>query len=124
MHRHVLSEWGDVVYLDCVHLTGISWSPAGDCLQVPRFCADSLLYVLGLRNRYPGAAPVQVLLGRAKESVQVLIPDAKVTDRRFLCLLRRQWPVMVVSGMSRKQTVSWCTQWKGTPQDYIDHIRH
>ena len=88
-------------------------------------------------------------------------------------LLRWQWPLSVLSGMSRKQTdlellryackkrfhgaqtgccsycgtnikhdmarhvasfhldlaqlwrcpVSWCTQWKGTPQDCIDHIQ-
>ena len=90
-----------------------------------------------------------------------------------LGLLRRQWLVSVVSGMSQRQTelelmqhackerfrgaqtgccpycgtnikhdvarhvssfhldlgqlwrcpVSWCTQWKGTPQDSVDHIR-
>ena len=38
---------------------------------------------LGLRTRYPNAAPVNVLLGRAKGSVQVLMPEAKGTDRRF-----------------------------------------
>ena len=88
-------------------------------------------------------------------------------------MLRRQWPVSVVAGMSQRQTelelmrhackerfrvaqtgcnpycstnikhdmarhvssfhldlsqlwwcpVSWCTQWKGTPQDCVDHIR-
>ena len=90
-----------------------------------------------------------------------------------LNILRHQWPLSVVSGMSRKQTnyeslrhgckrrfrgehtgccstcrtvikndmarhfasfhldsaqlwrcpVSWCTTWKGTPQDCVDHIR-
>ena len=39
--------------------------------------------VLGLRTRYPDAAPVKVLKGRAQESVQVLIPDMKGTDRGF-----------------------------------------
>ena len=66
---------------------------------------------------------MKVLLGRAKESVRVLIPDVKVADCGFhdvtlldminedgpavpvgdLCLLRCQWSVSVVSGMSRKQ---------------------
>ena len=142
---------------------------------------------LRLRIRYPDAAPVKVLKGRAKESVRVLIPDTNGTDCGFhhvmlidmadadgpvvpvgdLCLLRRRWPLSVVSGMSRKQTdlelirheckwrfrgsrtgcclhcgmiikndmvrhvssfhldlaqlwrcpVTWCTQWKDTPQD-------
>ena len=73
--------------------------------------------ILGLRTRYPDAEPVKVLQGRARESVCVLIPDAKVTDCGFhdvtlvdmasadepvvlmgdLCLLRRQWPTSVVS---------------------------
>ena len=63
--------------------------------------------------------------------------------------LRRQWPTSLLTGMTRQQTdletlrwegfgseyyhldlgqlwrcpVSWCTQWKGTSQDCIDHIR-
>ena len=123
----------------------------------------------------------------------MLIPDANATDRGFhdvtlidmanadgpvvhvgdLCLLRRQWPLSVVSGMTRKQMdlelmrheckrrfrvartgccaycgknikndmarhvsnfhldlaqlwqcpVAWCTQWTGTPQNCVDHIR-
>ena len=80
--------------------------------------------VLGLRTQYLDAEPVKVLQGRAWESVCVLIPDTNVTDRGFhdvtlldmadavgrvvpvgdLCLLRRQWPLLVVSGMTRKQT--------------------
>ena len=39
--------------------------------------------VLGLRTRYPGAEPVRVIPGRARESVRVLILDVRVTDRRF-----------------------------------------
>ena len=79
---------------------------------------------LGLRTRYPDAAPVKVLRGRAQESVRVLIPDMKRSDRGFhyvtlvdmvyadvpvvhvtdLCLLRCQWPLSVVYSMSKKQT--------------------
>ena len=40
MHRRVLPEWGNVVYLDCVHLAGISWSPPGDRVTAP--CRFSL----------------------------------------------------------------------------------
>ena len=123
----------------------------------------------------------------------MLIPDTNMSDCGFhdvtlldmaeavgpavpvgdLTLLRRQWILLVLSGMSWKQTdlellrhackqrfcgartgccpycgtnikhnmalyvasfnldlaqlwrcpMSWCTQWKGTPQNYIDHIR-
>ena len=149
--------------------------------------------VLGLRTRYADAETVRVLPGRARENVRVFIPDTNVADHGFhdvtlldmaetvgpavlmgdLSLLRRQWPLLVLSSMSRKQTdlellrhaskhrfhgartgcgpycgtnikhdmarhiasfhldlaqlwrcpVSWCTQWKATPQDCIDHIR-
>ena len=34
-HRRVLPEWGDGVYLDCVHSAGISWSPAHDRVTAP-----------------------------------------------------------------------------------------
>ena len=36
LHRRFLLEWGDNVYLACVHFTGISWSPAGDRVTAPR----------------------------------------------------------------------------------------
>ena len=62
--------------------------------------------------------------GRAPDGVRVLIPNEKGSDRELydvtlvdmvdadapvvpvadLCVLRRQWPLSVVSGMSRKQT--------------------
>ena len=80
--------------------------------------------ILGLQTWYPEAAPVKIMKGRAPESVCVLIPDDKEPDRGFyymmlvdmldedasvlpvpdLNILRRQWPLSVVSGMSRKQT--------------------
>ena len=67
---------------------------------------------------------MKVLKGRAQESVRALIPDAKGTDHGFhdvmlvdmvdadapvvpvadVCLLRRQWPLSVVSCMSPRQT--------------------
>ena len=78
--------------------------------------------VLGLRTRNADAKPVRDLQGMALECVRVLILDANVVDGGFhitlvnmadvvgptvpvgdLSLLRRQWPVSVVSGMSRKQ---------------------
>ena len=93
-------------------------------------------------------------------------------SKEELSALRRQWPVSMVAGMSKRQTdlelmrrdckarfrsypngacphcrrnikhhmarhvssfhldlgqlwrcpVSWCTQWKGTPQDCVDHV--
>ena len=95
--------------------------------------------------------------------------DAPVVSVADLGILPRQWPLSVVSGMSRQQTdyeslrheckrrfrgehmacgavikndmahhfasfhidlaqlwrcpVSWCTTWKGTTQDCVDHIR-
>ena len=78
--------------------------------------------VLGLRTHFPGAETVKVLHGRAEESVQVLFPDDKVTGRGFhdvtlvdmasavehvvpvgdLRIMRCQWPILVVSGMTRK----------------------
>ena len=39
--------------------------------------------VLGLRTQYPDAAPVKVMKGRAPESVRVLIPDEKGSDRGY-----------------------------------------
>ena len=107
--------------------------------------------VLGLRTRCPDAATVKVLKGRAQESVRVLIPDTKGTDREFhdvtlidmadmdgpvvpvgdLCLLLRQWPLSVVSGMSRKQTdlelvrheckLRFCGARTGLPALWYDH---
>ena len=67
---------------------------------------------------------VRVLTGRAQDSVRVLIPDANVEASGFhdvtlvnmadaarppvsvgdLGLLRRQWPVSIVAGMSLRQT--------------------
>ena len=47
--------------------------------------------VLGLRTRYPDAAPVKVLNGRAHESVWVLIPDAKQADCGFLISRSSTW---------------------------------
>ena len=149
--------------------------------------------VIGLRARNNGAEPTRVLPGRAQNSVRVLIPDDRAAPWGFhdvifvdmagatglsisnedLSALRRQWPISLVAGMSKRQTdlelmhhdckarfrahstgtctycgrnivhdmvchvssfhldlgqlwrcpVSWCTQWKGTPQDCIDHIR-
>ena len=148
---------------------------------------------IGLQARNNDAEPTRVLPGRAQNSFRVLIPDDRAATWGFheatlmdmagatgssvsneeLSALRRQWPVSVVAGMSKRQTdlelmchdckarfrshltgacpycgrnikhdmarhvpsfhldlgqlwrcpVSWCTQWKGTPQDCIDHIR-
>ena len=134
-----------------------------------------------------------MLLGRDSQSVRALVPDVKVRDRGFhdvtlldmgdiagpdvsiagLSPLHLQWPVPVVSCMTRLQPeleqlrhvckkryrgtqddmcsfygkrikldmsrhvanyhlelvqlghcpVSWCTIWKGTPQDCMDHLR-
>ena len=134
--------------------------------------------VLGLRTCDSNAEVFRVLPGRARYSVCVLIPDDRVASPGFhdvtlvhqtsesghivsmddMCDLRRQWPSILLLGMSKfrsKQAglckacgtniqhdmalhvstyhldlgqlwrcpVSWCTQWKGTPQDCIDHIR-
>ena len=69
------------------------------------------------------AVTVRVLAGRALECVRILIPNANVVDGGFhdvtlldmadalgptvpvgdLCLLQRQWPVLVLSDMSRNQ---------------------
>ena len=82
--------------------------------------------VLGLRTRYADAEMVRVMQGRARESVQVFIPDTNVGDRGFhdvtlldmaeavgpavpmgeLTLLRRQWRLAVLSGMSRIHVAS------------------
>ena len=79
--------------------------------------------VLGFCARDHDAAPVRVMRGRTDDSVRVLIPDAKELDPGFhdvtlldmadavkpivpvgdLGLLRRQWPVAVLSSMSRQQ---------------------
>ena len=80
--------------------------------------------VLGMRARYPDAELTRVLPGRAKNSVRVLIPDARATPRGFhddtlvdmtgetgptvsvgeMCNLRRQWPTSLLTGMTRRQT--------------------
>ena len=153
---------------------------------------------LGLREWKPCCSAcfrhdLVLFAGRAQNSVRVLIPNDRAVPWGFhdvilvdmagatwpsiskneLSTLRRQWPVSLVSGMSKRQTelelmwrdckarfrnnptgcctfcgrnivhdmarhvssfhlnlgqlwrcpVSWCTQWKGTPQDCIDHIR-
>ena len=44
--------------------------------------------VLGLRTRYNDAETVRVLQGRARESVQVLIPDTNTSDGGFLDVTR------------------------------------
>ena len=79
---------------------------------------------IGLRARNDDAEPTQVLLGRAHNSVRVLIPDDRTAPWGFhnatlvdmagatgpsvskeeLSALRRQWPVSVVTGMSKRQT--------------------
>ena len=149
-------------------------------------------HYMSSRSRYADAETLQVIQGRARESVRVLIPDTNVADCGFhdvtlldmaeaighavpmrdLAILRWQWPLSVVLGMSQRPTdlellchvskqrfcraqmgccpycgtvikhdmarhvvsfhldlaqlwrcpVSWCTQWKGTPQDCINHI--
>ena len=80
--------------------------------------------VLGLRTRNADAELLRVLPGRAQDSVQVLIPDANTAASGFhdvtlvdmadvagppisvgdLGLLRRQFLLSVVTGMSRRQT--------------------
>ena len=84
--------------------------------------------VLGLRTRNANAELVRVLPGRALDCIRVLIPDANAVDGGFhdvalvdmanaigptvpvgdLGLLRRQWPVLVFSGMSRRQLRHTC----------------
>ena len=74
--------------------------------------------------RNDDAAPAPVLPGRRKNSVWILIPDDRAAPCRFhdvtlvdmagvtgppvskeeLSTLRRQWPVSLVSGMSKRQT--------------------
>ena len=80
--------------------------------------------VLGLRTRDADTELVRVLPGRAQDSVRILIPDANAGASGFhdvtlmdmadagrppvsvgdLGMLRRQWPVSVVAGMSQRQT--------------------
>ena len=79
--------------------------------------------VLDLHAWQPGAAVIKMLLGRDSRSGRALVPDVKVRDRGFhkitllnmgdiagpdvsmadLSLLHLQWPVPVVSSMSRLQ---------------------
>ena len=35
LYRRVLPEWGDHIYLACVYLAGISWSPASARVTAP-----------------------------------------------------------------------------------------
>ena len=70
----------------------------------------TVLDILGLHARRPGAAVVKVLLCDSS-SVRALVPDARVIDRGFheitlvdvfiadLSLLRLQWPIPVLSSM-------------------------
>ena len=80
--------------------------------------------VLGMRARNDDAESARVLPGRVQNSVQILIPDDRAAPWGFhgitlmdmagmttppiskeeLNTLRRQWPVSLVSGMSKKQT--------------------
>ena len=73
------------------------------------------------RPRITNSVPVKVMKGRSPESVCILIPDDKEPDRGFhdvilvdmldadapvapvadLNILRRQWPLSILSGMSR-----------------------
>ena len=80
--------------------------------------------VLGLRAHYEDAKPTRVLPGRARNSVQILVPNTNATPRGFhditlvdmtgvsvptvsmgeVSNLRRQWPTSLLMGMTRRQT--------------------
>ena len=80
--------------------------------------------VLGVRALYEDAEPTRVLPGRAQNSVQVVVPDARAQPRRFhdmmlvdmsnvsgpavstadMSHLRRQWHTSLLKGMTRRQT--------------------
>ena len=71
---------------------------------------------IGLQARNNDAEPTWVLPGRAQSSVRVLMPDDRAAPPSWIWLvrlglpseelsaLRRQWPVSVVPGMSKRQT--------------------
>ena len=75
--------------------------------------------VLGLRGRNDDAEPVRVLPGRTQNSVRVLIPDDRAAPWGFHDVTLTFYLDL---GQLWRCPVSWCTQWKVTPQDCNYHI--
>ena len=160
-HHRPQQERRSNVWQDCVHSAGISSSSGGD--RVTSYLISRLLI---LDDR---AAPWGFHDATLVDMAGATGPSV---SKEELSALRRQWPISVVTGMSKRQTdlelmcrdcierflshptgactycgrnikhdmachvssfhldlgqlwrcpVSWCTQWKGTPHDCIDHI--
>ena len=104
--------------------------------------------VVGLFGRRPDAAESRILQGRDARSIRVLVPDSLQQDLEVMRAdakkrFRQARPgpcrycgTVIRCDMYRhiakfhldlaqlwRCPVSWCTVWKGTPQDCMDHVR-
>ena len=96
---------------------------------------------MGLVGRQKDATESRILQGRDPRSIRVLIPDGRGSIRIFMMLRHQNMTPCTFCGtfikadmyrhVARRHLelaqlwrcpVSWCTVWRGTPQDLMDHI--
>ena len=102
---------------------------------------------VGLFGRRKEAAVSRIIAGRDSRSVRFVVPDGRVVDRGYhdvtvmdmeeerepmvvlsdMTRLRELWPVEVFDTLDLVQLwrcpIAWCTTWKGSPQDCLEHVR-